>query len=43
MAPVWRRERAETDDPRLIEILDEIELRIAVEIAKLEVALGNFA
>lgn len=36
-------ERAETDDPRLIEILDEIELRIAVERAKIEVALGNFA
>lgn len=36
-------ERAETDDPRLIEILSEIELRVAVELAKLEVALGNFA
>ena len=36
-------ERAQTDDPRLIEILDEIELRVAVEIAKLEVALGNYA
>jgi len=31
-----RDERAHTDDPRLEAVLDEIELRAAVEIAKLE-------
>jgi hypothetical protein len=33
-----RDERARTDDPRLEGVLDEIELRAAVEIAKLEQA-----
>lgn len=31
-----RDERANTDDPRLEAVLDEIELRAAVEVAKLE-------
>lgn len=34
-------ERAVTTDPVLSSILDEIELRAAVEMAKLEVALAN--
>ncbi len=33
-----RDERAHTDDPKLESVLDEIELRAAVEIAKLEQA-----
>ena len=33
-----RDERAETDDPNLEAVLDEIELRAAVEVAKLEQA-----
>jgi hypothetical protein len=37
------RQREHIDDPRLLEILDEVELRVAVEIAKIEVANGNFA
>ena len=34
-------ERAQTTDPALNAILDEIELRAAVELAKIEVALAN--
>jgi len=34
-----RDERAQTDDPRLEAVLDEVELRAAVEIAKLEQGL----
>ena len=30
-----RVRRGETDDPRLVEVLDEIELRAEVELAKL--------
>jgi hypothetical protein len=33
-----RDERANTDDPALEAVLDEIELRAAVEVAKLEQA-----
>jgi hypothetical protein len=33
-----RDERAQTDDPKLENVLDEIEIRAAVEIAKLEQA-----
>ena len=33
-----RDERAHTDDPNLEAVLDEIELRAAVEVAKLEQA-----
>jgi hypothetical protein len=33
-----RQERARTDDPRLEEILNEIETRAAVELAKLELS-----
>ena len=36
---VVRDERALTDDPKLEGVLDEIELRAAVEIAKLEQAV----
>jgi hypothetical protein len=35
-----RRERQNTDDPRLEGLLDEIETRAAVELAKLEMALA---
>ncbi len=35
------QERSATNDPVLNSVLDEIELRAAVELAKLEVALGN--
>ena len=31
----WRRKRTRPDDPALAELLDEIELRILVELAKL--------
>jgi hypothetical protein len=34
-------ERAHTTDPALNEILNEIEVRAAVELAKLEVALAK--
>ena len=37
------RQREQIEDPELLEILDEVELRVAVEIAKIEVANGNFA
>jgi hypothetical protein len=30
-----RARRADVDDPRLVEVLDEIELRAEVELAKL--------
>ena len=33
-----REQRAQTDDPKLEAVLDEIEMRAAVEIAKLEQA-----
>ena len=36
-------QREKVDDPRLKDILDEIELRVAVELAKIEVAQGNYA
>ena len=35
------QERGTTNDPMLNQILDEIELRAAVELAKLEVAMGK--
>ena len=35
LADVANAQRAKTDDPRLVEVLDEIELRAAVELAKL--------
>ena len=35
LAELVRNQRAQVDDPRLAEILDEIELRAAVELAKL--------
>ena len=37
------RKREQIDDPQLLEILDEVELRVAVEMAKIEVAQGYFA
>jgi hypothetical protein len=36
LAAAVRRQREAIDDPRLVEILDEIELRARVELAKLE-------
>ncbi|HEY9567635.1 MAG TPA: flagellar assembly protein FliX [Thalassobaculum sp.] len=36
LATTLRRQREAVDDPRLVEILDEIELRARVELAKLE-------
>lgn len=36
LAAVASAQRAKTDDPRLVAVLDEIELRAAVELAKLE-------
>ncbi len=36
LASAVRRQREAIDDPRLVEILDEIELRARVELAKLE-------
>lgn len=36
LATAVRRQREAVDDPRLVEILDEIELRARVELAKLE-------
>ncbi len=36
-------EKLTVEDPRLRDVLDEIELRVAVELAKLEVATGNYA
>lgn len=38
LARAVRSERARTDDPRLEEVLDEIETRAAVEMAKLDAA-----
>jgi hypothetical protein len=35
LAQLVRAKREQIDDPKLIEILDEIELRAAVELAKL--------
>jgi hypothetical protein len=35
LARALRDQRAQIDDPQLIEVLDEIELRAAVELAKL--------
>lgn len=36
LAAAVRRQREDVDDPRLIQILDEIELRARVELAKLQ-------
>jgi len=36
LAAMVDAERIKTDDPKLAEVLDEIELRAAVELAKLE-------
>jgi Class II flagellar assembly regulator len=38
LARMVKAARAEVDDPRLAEVLDEIDLRAAVELAKLEAA-----
>jgi hypothetical protein len=38
LARAVRAERSKTDDPRLEGVLDEIETRAAVELAKLEAA-----
>ena len=40
LARAVREQRASTDDPRLESVLDEIETRAAVELAKLEMARG---
>lgn len=40
LARVVREQRASTDDPALESVLDEIETRAAVELAKLEIARG---
>ncbi|ODT87059.1 flagellar assembly protein FliX [Phenylobacterium sp. SCN 70-31] len=40
LARAAREQRAATDDPRLEAVLDEIETRAAVELAKLESAAG---
>lgn len=40
LANAVREQRSATDDPRLEAILDEIETRAAVELAKLEAARG---
>jgi len=41
LAQAIRQKRQRSDDPRLNEILDEIELRVEVEIAKLTRPLGS--
>ena len=40
LARAVREQRSSTDDPRLEAVLDEIETRAAVELAKLEAARG---
>jgi len=40
LARAVREQRALTDEPRLEGLLDEIETRAAVELAKLDVAAG---
>jgi hypothetical protein len=43
LARAVREQRAATEDPKLEAILDEIETRAAVELAKLEVARSSVA